>query len=276
MNACNKCDLVAYCNAACKKKHRSRHKKKCEKRAAELHDKALFKEPPPRDDCPICFLPLPLQADEVTFESCCGKTVCNGCIHTMMQREEGDHLCPFCRTPEAKSDEENIKRLKKVVEAGNPYAFNVLGKCYDDGVRGVPQDRTKANELYLKAGELGCAQAYFHLGIAYLSGRGVDIDMKKAKHYFELGAMNGDVEARHNLGVFEIRAGNDQRAKEHYIIAAGAGNKISLGTVKDGYRHGHVTKEEYANTLRAYQKSRDDMKSDARDEIEALFNHAGL
>ena len=51
MNACNKCDLVAYCNAACKKKHRSRHKKKCEKRAAELHDKELFKEPPPREEC---------------------------------------------------------------------------------------------------------------------------------------------------------------------------------------------------------------------------------
>ena len=38
MNACNKCDLVVYCNAACKKKHRSKHKKKCERRVAELYD----------------------------------------------------------------------------------------------------------------------------------------------------------------------------------------------------------------------------------------------
>ena len=36
MNTCNKCDLVQYCNAACKKKHKSKHKKKCERRAAEL------------------------------------------------------------------------------------------------------------------------------------------------------------------------------------------------------------------------------------------------
>ena len=36
MNKCNKCKEVKYCNAACKKKHRSKHKKVCERRAAEL------------------------------------------------------------------------------------------------------------------------------------------------------------------------------------------------------------------------------------------------
>ena len=61
MNTCNKCDLVKYCNAACKKKHRHKHKKKCEKRAAELYDEKLFKEPPSREECPICFLPLPIE-----------------------------------------------------------------------------------------------------------------------------------------------------------------------------------------------------------------------
>ena len=60
LNMCNKCKMVTYCNAACKKKHRSKHKKQCEKRVAELHDEALFKEHTPREDCPICFLPLPL------------------------------------------------------------------------------------------------------------------------------------------------------------------------------------------------------------------------
>ena len=42
LNVCDKCDLAAYCNAACKKKHRTKHKKKCEKRAAELHDDELY------------------------------------------------------------------------------------------------------------------------------------------------------------------------------------------------------------------------------------------
>ena len=58
MNTCNKCKAVKYCNAACKKKHRKKHKKKCEERVAQLHDEQLFKEPPPREECPICMLPL--------------------------------------------------------------------------------------------------------------------------------------------------------------------------------------------------------------------------
>ena len=73
-NTCNKCKLVKYCNAACKKRHRHKHKGDCEehlkhlaklqeeenKRATELHDIELFKQPPPLlEDCPICFLRLP-------------------------------------------------------------------------------------------------------------------------------------------------------------------------------------------------------------------------
>ena len=38
LNTCNKCKMVKYCNAACKKKHRSKHKKACEKRVVDLHD----------------------------------------------------------------------------------------------------------------------------------------------------------------------------------------------------------------------------------------------
>ena len=34
----------------------SKHKKECKKRAAELYDEKLFKDPPPPDECPICLL----------------------------------------------------------------------------------------------------------------------------------------------------------------------------------------------------------------------------
>ena len=33
---------------------------------------------------------------------------------------------------------------------------------------------------------------------------------------------------------------------------------------------GHVTKDQYANTLREYQKSQDEMKSEARDKARAI------
>ena len=270
MNSCNKCDLVKYCNAACKKKHKSKHKKKCERRVAELYDEKLFKEPPPPEECPICMLPLPLAADESIFKPCCGKHICSGCIYAMAERGVAK-LCAFCRTPKVTSFEEEVERLKKLMDKGSAYACYMLAGYYAQGELGIPQDWAKANELYLKAGELACAPAYFNLGNTYSNGRGVEIDKQKARHYWELAAMNGTVKARHNLGYIEAQAGNPQRACEHFILAARAGYKQSLDAVKDGYKHGFVTKDEYAQALRAYQKSVDEMKSEARDEAEAIM-----
>ena len=82
LKSCTACKLVKYCNRNCQIVHRPRHKKECKKRAAELYDAALFEEHAP-DDCPICMLPLPLNIIESSFESCCGKKICNGCIHAM-------------------------------------------------------------------------------------------------------------------------------------------------------------------------------------------------
>ena len=62
----------------------------------------------------------------------------------------------------------------------------------------------------------------------------------------------------------EGRAGNHHRAYKHFMLAARAGYKPSLDELKDGYMDGIVTKDEYANTLRAYQQRYDEMKSDDR------------
>ena len=263
MNICNKCKMVKYCNAACKKKHRTKHKKGCERRVAELHEEQLFKEIEP-DECPICLLPMP-SVDQTSVNSCCGKNICNGCIYAM-EMSEGKDLCPFCPTPPASSDKEEIKRVKKLIDEGNAEACFLLAAYYDDGTHGLPQDQQKANELYLKAGELGCAGAYYNLGVSYDKGYGVEIDKKKAKHYFELAAaMNGHVDARYNLGVLEEQAGNDQRSIKHFMIAAKAGDEGSLDSVKNRFKKGLVSKDEYANTLRAYQTRQEEMKSDERD-----------
>ena len=177
-----------------------------------------------------------------------------------------EHLCAFCRTPEASSDEEKVRRLEKLVEKGNVVAIFQLGNNYANGNCGLQQDRVKAAELYLKAGELGCAEAYCKLGCLYTIGQGVERDGKKAKHYYELAAMMGDTSARYALGRLEEIAGNAQRAQKHYMIAARAGCEKSLEIVKEGFVLGFVTIDEYGNALRAYQERQDEMKSDARDE----------
>ena len=273
MNICNKCKMVHYCNFACKKKHKSKHKKKCEKHAAKLHDEALFQEPPPREECPICFLFLPLKSSESQFKSCCGKIVCHGCSYRMIMdeiqrgKQRENDLCPYCRESPYCSEEVLIKRLKKLMENGNGDAFNMLGLCYADGSNGVPRDEAKKNELFLKAGELGCADGYFNLGCSYHNGTGVEMDKGKAKYFYELAAMSGKVSARNNLGIMENNAGNHQRAMKHLILAASAGHDKALEDVKKGFMTDLVTKDEYESTLRAYYERQLEMKSEAREKI---------
>ena len=98
----------------------------------------------------------------------------------------------------------------------------------------------------------------------------MEADKTKAKHYFELAAMNGSAQARHNLGCVEVKAGNVDRVMRHMIIAAKAGYKEALEAIKIGFMNGGVTKDEYANTLRAYHERQKEIKSDERDKAAAL------
>ena len=159
--------------------------------------------------------------------------------------------------------------MKRLMKANNAHAFYNLAGCYEYGSMGMPQDIEKAHELLLKAGELGCTEGYCNLGNSYFNGRGVELDKKKAEYYWDLAAMAGNAVASHNLGCMEAAAGNEHRACKHFILAAKAGYKKSLDAVKIGFMKGLVTKDEYANTLHAYQERQDEMKSDTRDKARA-------
>jgi len=281
LKACTACKLVKYCNRDCQIAHRKQHKKECKKRVAELHDEALFREPPPLEECPICFLPLPLDASQTLFQSCCGKRICCGCDLALFLSEGKTELC-FCRTPDIPGDpnsstahEEQIKRTTKLMSKGNAWAYYTLAGCYAREEWGLPQDLQKANELLLKAGELGSAEAYCNLGNSYQSARGVERDMKKAIYYWELAAMGGYVDARYNLGAMEQEKGNIQRAMKHFILAARAGDKEALERIKTGFMKGIVTKDEYASTLRAHHERHEETKSDTRDKAAAIPNWEG-
>ena len=97
LKACTACKMVKYCNRDCQVSHRKQHKQACKKRAAELYDEKLFREVEP-DECPICMLPPPLYDNNTgtTFQPCCGKNICNGCVDTMEESGVED-LCPFCK-----------------------------------------------------------------------------------------------------------------------------------------------------------------------------------
>jgi len=268
-NTCNKCMSVKYCNAACKKKHRHKHKKECERRVSELHDEKLFKQPPQKEDCPICFLRLPNLPPGTVYMACCGKKICRGCIYAVQERETAVGLCPYCRTLPSSSEGEMIKRYEKRMSLNDANAFNNMGSYYKDGDFGLPQNYTKALKYWHRAGELGYAEAYYRIACAYAMGRGVDVDIKKSTHYLKLCAMGGSDMSRFTLGYFEARAGNMDRALKHWKIAVEGGDNTSLKYIKMMHSNGDATKEVYAEALRSYQAYLDEIRSDQRDEAAA-------
>ena len=70
LKKCAACLSVKYCSRDCQIAHRPQHKKECKKRAAELHDEELYKQPPAKEDCPICFQRMPLFSTGSKYQTC--------------------------------------------------------------------------------------------------------------------------------------------------------------------------------------------------------------
>ena len=166
--------MVKYCNAACKKKHRTKHKKACE-HVAELHDEKLFEQPPPVfDDCPICFLRMPALISGSIYMCCCGKIICTGCLYAPVYDNQGNKVTEKLAP---KNEKEIIERYVKRMDAGDDaLAMYNIANCYSDGDFGLPQNYAKALELWHRAAELGHASAYHNIGSVYNNGRGLEVD----------------------------------------------------------------------------------------------------
>ena len=224
LKMCKSCLETKYCDATCQKNHWPKHKKACKLQAAELRDEALFKDDPPaKEDCPICSLPMPdrliccvslppatimsvpiydfAEANEELagkgmekYCPCCGKSICKGCVHSFSE-SGNDYKCPFCNSEGGKTDEERVEQIMKRVEANDAASINLLAHHYNLGLRGVQQDQARALELLTKAADLGYSEAHNNLaGIYHYGG-----DMKKAKFHWEAAAMAGHEVARNNL-----------------------------------------------------------------------------
>ena len=290
LKACKSCIQVKYCNAECQRNHWPKHKKPCKLRAAELRDEALFKDPPPKEDCPICFVPMPNKMiccfslppatvlsvpiydfaianealkDKATedYYPCCGKSICCGCVHSFA-KSGNIGKCPFCNSDRSsKTEEECVEEMMRRMEANDAGAIFQLGHCYYHGLNGVQQDRTRAKELYTRAVELGCSKAHGSLSDIYHKGG----DLKKAKFHLEAAAMAGNEVARYNLGVMEVQSGNIERAVKHFMIAASAGHYSAMNFLRRYFEQGCVSRESINSALDAYNNSCAEIKSEARD-----------
>jgi len=182
---------------------------------------------------------------------------------------DNNDKCPFCNSyRRGKTEEEMVVELMKRVEANDAGAICVLGNSYHNGRVGLQQDRTKANELFAKAAELGYSKAHNRQGNIYYEGG----DMKKAKFHFEAAAMAGHEKARSNLGGLEAMSGNMEKAVKHFKIAASAGDYYSMHHLGNAFEKGAISRESIDSILTAYNSSCAEMRSEARDDaIQSLY-----
>ncbi len=266
LKECDDCDLVKYCSDICQENHREQHEEECNQRKAELHDKELFTQPEETcyGECPICFLPLPLDQSKFRFHSCCCKLVCIGCSYANLI-SNGDDRCPFCREPSVNVEEEHDKRVMKRVKVNDPNALLKMGtKRHEEG------DYHGAFKYWAKAAE-GNKGAHYNLSVMYDRGEGVEKDEEKKVYHWEKAAIGGHPDARHYLGCEEEDNGNVERAVKHFVIAANLGEEDSMKALWWHYAEGHITKEELEATLRTHKAAIDATKSAQRDAGEAYY-----
>jgi hypothetical protein len=77
--------------------------------------------------------------------------------------------------------------------------------------------------------------------------------------------MAGDEEARYNLGCMEHHSGNNERAIKHVMIAAAAGCYRAMNRLNTLFEDGAVRRESIDSTLKEYNISCAEMRSEARD-----------
>ena len=268
---CTACHLARYCSIKCQKDHWPKHKKECKKRAAKLRDEILFKQPESNHygDCPICCLPLPLDPMKLCLTPCCSKYICIGCDYANKMRENErrlKHKCAFCREVLATTKEGITELLMKRIEANDPVTMREAGlRKHKEG------DYNAAFEYLTRAAALGDVGAHCELSVLYRLGKGVETDEKKELYHAEQAAIGGHPVARHNLGCYEWKNNRMDRAAKHIIIAANLGDDDALAALKDLYKAGHVSKDDFAATLRGHKAAVDATKSPQREKAAVYY-----
>ena len=247
-------------------------------------DPELWKPHPPTEDCPVCFVPLPL--DQASFLVCCGKIICSACTIETVRAENAinikrakkkqpplDHSCPFCRT----ALDESKFRFEERVRKGDAKAAYSLAFKYRDGDarKNIPKDKVKSLELlHHAADDLSSLNAMAELGHMYFYGKaGVTKDKVRGRKHLEDAVKMGNVHARYILGCIEDKEENIDLAILHWKVAAAAGEKHSMKVLWKCFSKGTLEKANLEETLRAHKEACDTMNSEERERY-ALWTKA--
>lgn len=199
--------------------------------------------------------------------------------------------CPFCRSTDDMGvckDKSIRAKRKKILERrarnGDKRALLELGKLYLYGNTKTPEemkaewgigqdaaaadnydngrDIAKALECFKEAASLGNSDAHYALSDLHLK----NYEAADYLTHLEKAAELGSMEAHQDLAELAMQRQKFKLAMEHYKILAAAG----LGFTKklmDGYKEGHVTKDDLETSLRASHAARKELASTDRADV---------
>jgi hypothetical protein len=209
-----------------------------------------------RGTCAICLDQLPVDISRQIFYECCCKRLCKECSGKCV---EYDVRCPLCRTPAATSAAENLRRLQKHADEGNPEAQVELGDKYHDGDLGLKKSAKRALHLYQLAAAHGHVQGQVTLGECYHHGIGVKINYKTAAQWYRRAAEQGYPVAQSNLGgMFYNGLGVAQsydEAVKWFRLAAAQNDADALYNLGECHEKGHGVLLDEDEALRLYKRA---------------------
>jgi TPR repeat protein len=270
MKCCSRCKRVHYCSVECQKSHWKigGHKRVCGKEGGSgaRGDGAAGAsgggEAPLQHPCPVC---LDSEDDAgVSFAMCfsCGQMYCGKC--NVMPRLGRLENCPTCRAVLHVSEQENVRRLRCLLERPygryTPVAQYHLGICYTKG-RGADQDHTEAVRLFRLAASTGHVVANVSLGMCYTDGTGVDQDHAEAMRWYRLAADQGNARALCNLGICNYNgtgvAQDHAEAVRWFRLAADQGDARAQCNLGMCYVDGTGVEQDHAEAVRWFGPSAD-------------------
>jgi len=244
--------------------------------------------PPSRDECPICFVPLPIDDKATFYRPCCGKIICKGCIADqihMLMRDSGDEMqeeminplnkCMLCRTEaHGNSHELNMKAAhngwrEAMVRVGKYYLRDARHNSFDsvETRRKKVADKQTGIDWLRRASHAGSGKAAEKLGDLVLETpcQGC-ADLLDAHRHFRRAVKLGRVQAYVKIGNIELNRGEVASAMDNYRKAAICGVKSEglVKVLKRGFMDGYITRDEYFSTLFKHYKANDEMNSESR------------
>lgn len=207
-----------------------------EKFEEELKSGNLFAPLPSTEVCPVCLLFLSRIPNQSVYHPCCGNFICLACVKErdgfIETQNDICDTCPFCR--EAKpSAEGGLRQLEARIQQNDVNALAGVGDYLWNGKQGMSKDKLKALDYWIRAAELGSAEA---CGVIVLlcerDAAVAAMDKKRAFIFEQVGAMRGNILSRNSIGVKEYSRGNHEVGIRHWKIAAEAGHQFSLDALK--------------------------------------------